>query len=149
MQPTMALRTTLALLTLMAFALATGVAWSAREAGAGGSLTDPPFPAQMSARVVKRTPPIKILGDRLLFKYCFAEPMPRGRRVRPALIMVGVDNMNDHLPPLVLQSRVTKPCATVDQGTGPIKRPFIVLVSVAAPSGNMSDGVLRLKPVFG
>ncbi len=140
-------RSALALSTLTALVLALGVAWSARDAGAR-ELTDPPLPAHMSAKVIKRKPPSKYLGDRLLFKYCFAMPMPQNRRVRPWQLWLGVDNTNDHLPALVLQSPITKACGTVDQGTGPIKRPFIVLVSVAALGGDMS-GVGRLKPVFG
>jgi hypothetical protein len=75
--------------------------------------------------------------------------MPQGRHVRPSQIHVGVDNVNDDLPPLVIPWRITKPCGTVDMPTGSIKRPFIVIVSVAAPSGNMTDGVARLKPVYG
>ncbi len=144
----MLLRSSLALLTLTALVLAFGGAWSTRDASAREFLTDPPLPVQMSAKVVKRTPPSKFFGDRLLFKYCFAEPMPQGRRVRPAQIWVGIDNASDHLPPLVLQWPITKACGRVDQPTSRTRRPFIVVVSVAAPSGNMS-GVVRLKPVIG
>jgi len=149
MSSTSPLRSALVLVALTTLILFAVVAGASRDASASGALTDPPFPRQMSARVIKRVPPVKILGDRLLFKYCFAEPMPQGRRVRPAQLWLGVDNPKDRLPPLVLQSPITKACGTVDQGTGPTKRPFIVLVSVAAPSGNMTDGVVRLKPVFG
>jgi hypothetical protein len=141
-------RSSMALLTLAALALAVVAARSARDASAGQSLTDPPFPVQMSARVIKRTPPSKLLGDRLLFTYCFAEPMPHGRRVRPSRLWLGVDNPNDHLPPFVLQWPITKACGDVDSPTARTKRPFFVVVSVAAPSGNMTDSVARLKPVF-
>jgi hypothetical protein len=101
---------------------------------APAAVTDPPLPSSLSAWSET---------NRVVVRYCFAS-LPKGRRVHPALINVGVDNTRDKLPALTLSWPIKNRCGTVRQPVGPVKPPYKLLISVGSPSGNLSK-IVRIE----
>jgi len=123
-----------------------GVVSASVSAEGGGTLTRasdtaPALPTIVSARVVLGTK----YGTAVRVSYCF-KSLPSDPSIRPARLILTVDNLRDDLPPLSVGWIVTTRCNTVVHPVGGLQQPYVLRYTTESRSGAWSkQGQVRLQ----